>query len=484
MNDLNGKVFFGIDSNAVYPNAKGFFSPSEPYPEYPHEHLADEKNYVYAMIRDGFASLGMDRKHFGTPEWNPLGDIIKPGQSVLIKPNWVIHKNREPQYGDMNCLVTHPSIIRAVLDYVYLALKGRGKITIADAPIQLCNLQELHTKLHYDKIWEFYKTKGIEINVLDLRGLVASLEDNKFFNMIRNSDEGIIVELNEKSCFSEISRDLANRFRITNYDPRILCKHHTDNKHEYMINPAVLDADVIINLPKPKTHRKAGFTACAKNFVGTCMRKEYLPHHTIGSKEENGDEYLKKSILRKYAAKLLDLYNIAAYEKKKNAIILKYSSKILTRIGKLLTNDNYAEGSWYGNDTIWRTIVDLNLIMVNANKEGKIMETPQRQIFHICDMIICGEKEGPIEPSPKKIGAIVMGENAAVVDWLICLIMGFKKEAVRYLDYMLNQQKINDPNKIIIVQNEGKEISLNNFTFLPEWRLIPSLGWQGYIENL
>lgn len=480
---LKNKVFFGIDKNALYPSDEWFFSPSHPYPEYPYKDIAKEDNIVYSMVREGFISLGLDKKNYGTPFWNPLGDIIQPGQSVLIKPNWVIHENREPQYRDMNCLVTHPSIIRAVLDYVCIALKGTGKITIADAPVQLCNLQELHTKLHYNKIWEFYKTKNIIVNVVDLRGLVANLDDHMFFNMLRNSEDGIVVKLNEKSCFYGVPNSQVERFRITNYDPRILNRHHSGKKHEYMINPIVLDADVIINLPKPKTHRKAGFTACAKNFVGTCMRKEYLPHHTIGSKAENGDEYLKKSVLRKFAAKLLDLYNISAYEKKKNAKLLRYLAGILTKSGKLLNNDNFAEGSWYGNDTIWRTIVDLNQIVLNANKKGEMMETPQRRIFHICDMIISGEKEGPLEPSPKKLGIIVMGENAANVDWLICLIMGFKKEAIYYLDYMLNQQKLTDPNKTLIVQKGGLETSLNNFSFSSEWRFIPTLGWKGHIEN-
>ena len=37
---------------------------------------------------------------------------------------------------------------------------------------------------------------------------------------------------------------------------------------EYCISEACLEADVIINLPKPKTHRKAGFTGALKNMIG------------------------------------------------------------------------------------------------------------------------------------------------------------------------------------------------------------------------
>lgn len=480
---IANKVFFGIDKKAVYPSNEWSFSPSQHYPEYPHTEIAKEENKVYEMIREGFASLGLDKEHFGTPLWNPLGDIIEPGQSVLIKPNWVIHENFEPQFGDMDCLVTHPSIIRAVLDYVYIALGNQGKITIADAPVQLCNFQELHKKMRYNLVWDFYQKRNIEINIVDLRGLVANLDDKKIFNMSRNCEDGIIVKLNEKSCFHGLARERINSFRITNYDPRILSKHHNVDKHEYMINPIVLDADVIINLPKPKTHRKAGLTACSKNFVGICMRKEYLPHHTIGSKAEGGDEYLKKSILRNLATILLDLYNISAYEKRKYARFLKLFSMVLISFNKLLNKDSFVEGSWYGNDTIWRTIVDLNKIVSNAKSNGKMMETPQRRIFNICDMIIGGEKEGPLEPSPKKLGAIVMGENTAIVDWFICSLMGFKKEVIRYLDYMLREEDLTDPCKILVVQKDGIETSLDKFSFAEEWRFIPTLGWKGYIED-
>lgn len=480
---IANKVFFSIDKKAVYPSNEWSFSPSQHYPEYPHTEIAKEENKVYEMIREGFASLGFDKENYGTPLWNPLGSIIKPGQTVLLKPNWVIDLNREPNFGDMDCLVTHPSIIRAVLDYVYIALGNEGEIFIADAPIQLCNFEELHKKMHYNFIWEFYRRKNIKINVVDLRGLVATQDNNKIFNTSRNIEDGIVVRIDSKSCFYELNSDQIDRFRITNYDPRILSKHHNKDKHEYMINPIVLKADVIINLPKPKTHKKAGLTACAKNFVGTCMRKEYLPHHTMGSKTENGDEYFKKSILRKLAASLLDLYNICAYEKRKFANILRLLSVLLTRFSIKINKDHFSEGGWYGNDTIWRTIVDLNNIVLKADKEGKMREIPQRKIFHICDMIVSGEKEGPLEPSPKKLGALVMGENAAVVDWFICLLMGFKIEAIRYIERMLEEQDLKDPSQVLIIQKDGALTTLREFSFEKEWRFVPTLGWKGHIEK-
>jgi len=70
-------------------------------------------------------------------QWNPLGTIIKPGQTVLLKPNFVLSFNSSGD--DLFAVVTHPSILRAIVDYVYLALKGIGRIVIADAPQMDCN---------------------------------------------------------------------------------------------------------------------------------------------------------------------------------------------------------------------------------------------------------------------------------------------------------------------------------------------------------
>lgn len=48
-----------------------------------------------------------------------MGAIIRPGMNVLLKPNWVLHRN---ETSTLESLVTHPSVIRAVPDYVAIAL--------------------------------------------------------------------------------------------------------------------------------------------------------------------------------------------------------------------------------------------------------------------------------------------------------------------------------------------------------------------------
>src|SRR5688572_2684259 len=118
--------------SSVYPKIAPFH-PSEQFPEYPFEHLSTEPNTVYTGFRDLLMELRLDEAHLNTKQWNPLGETITPGDNVVIKPNFVM--DRHVTGGDYDCVVTHGSVIRAVIDYVLIALKGEGTITIADAPM-------------------------------------------------------------------------------------------------------------------------------------------------------------------------------------------------------------------------------------------------------------------------------------------------------------------------------------------------------------
>ncbi|MBN2851110.1 MAG: DUF362 domain-containing protein, partial [Clostridia bacterium] len=163
------KIFLGVSSQSVYPINDNVFSPSEAYPEY----LFNTKslsvnNHVYSLIREGFNKLGYDLENYNSKNWNPLKDLVKEGDTVLIKPNWVMHYNKNNKYkNNLDCLITHPSIVRVLVDYVLIALKGTGRIIIADAPIQSCNLNLLLEKHGYYELFDFYKNNKKEIEVLD-----------------------------------------------------------------------------------------------------------------------------------------------------------------------------------------------------------------------------------------------------------------------------------------------------------------------------
>jgi hypothetical protein len=67
-----------------------------------------------------------------------------------------------------------------------------------------------------------------------------------------------------------------------------------------------LEADVIINLPKPKTHKKTGLTGAIKNLVGLVGDKELLPHHRNGGATDGGDCYPGRSFRLRLAELMLD----------------------------------------------------------------------------------------------------------------------------------------------------------------------------------
>ena len=475
------RVYFGRLQRAVYPEGAACWSPSERYPEYGFDELSAEDNDVYRMIRSGFASLGYDKSHYGTPAWNPLGEIIRPGMTVLVKPNWVLHKNDDSTH-DMNCVVTHPSIIRAVLDYVLLALKGTGRVIVGDAPIQICDFEALQRTMGYDRLWSFYREKGIHLEIRDFRGLVAQ-ETSAGMNVLHNQSSGVVVDLADQSLFTGWSSEKIARMRVTNYATTLMQQHHSIEKHEYMIHPCVLEADVILNLAKPKSHRKAGLTACAKNFVGACMRKEDLPHHTTGSKAENGDEYRDKSALHAFQSRLLDKKNDSDYAGQKRFILYKWLYKIVRVAQKLSGAEarDFMEGSWYGNDTIWRTIVDLNRILRFADKTGKLTNEPQRRVFNVADLVVAGEDEGPLKPSPKPMGVVVMSDQIWAADRFICRLAGFSETAIRYLGYLPDQTDTDGA--FDVVDANQTRTQFEKFSFDPVCYLRPTSGWRGHIES-
>ena len=480
MNYNSQKIAITARDGVDYPTDEACYSPSTKFEEYPFVETAGKYNGAYEMVRQTFVNLGMDAEHLGTENWNPLGEVIRPGQTVLLKPNWVMHRNPEPKFQDMDCMVTHPSIIRAVLDYVYIALKGAGTIIVADSPVKECDFQQLQERMHYESIWGYYQNKGIEIRVLDLRGFVERVVDG-VETFVENESLGVKVVLRNSSCFEELSEKQIGALRVHTYPSKMMRASHWANHHEYIIHPEVLNADVIINLPKPKTHKKSGLTACAKNFVGAFCRKEQLPHHRTGSPLDGGDEYLHQSLVLRLASWLQDRYSNSRVASPRLARLYYRLYHRIRRFGQMRAKEQYDDGAWYGNDTTWRTIVDLNRIILYADKSGVLGEQPQRKVFNICDMIVAGEGYGPLAPTPKPLGMVVMGECIPAMDWFICHVAHLKLDMVKYIGKMLQSDNIK-LSDYTVVSETGSICPLLSYEFRDEWRFTPPCTWKGHLE--
>lgn len=476
----------------AYPSENPTGRPKESYPEYPFDEISEKKNEVYEAVRECFHLMALDPFNYGSEFWNPLGDIIKPGNTVLLKPNLVMDFNQNND-GGTECLYTQPSVVAAVIDYVVIALKGTGKIVVGDAPMHACVFNNIMNQGGYKSVIEFYIQKGINIEMVDFRELSTVTKDGMPIQIINSSSSGTVINIGEASEFYNAPSTESPKYRVTTYDPRILPQHHHGNTQEYYVSNYVLDADVVINMPKPKTHRKAGITGALKNLVGINVRKEYLPHHIKGDAESGaGDEYKDRSLAKRIISNLYDYQNICMVKKNVSGYKIAnffikwvYRAHIIRHLGK---RDVYSEGSWYGNHTISRTITDLNKILLYADKKGKLQETIQRKCFIVADVVISGEKEGPVSPSPKPVGIVAAGMNPVYFDETIATLMGFDIEKIPTLQCVRKSKDLSLASKDtseIILKSNVKQYSGKHIKEIEKEDILnfePTLGWKGYIE--
>ena len=490
------KVYLQYDPNTVaYPDSDNFFSPGIQYPEYlwP-EFISSKENRVYDLVRSCLITAGLDSDNLGKESWNPLGAYIHKGDTVLLKPNWVENKNKNKEIDDkLACLVTNPSVVRAVLDYVVIALKGTGRILLADAPMQGCDLDDMFRITGYDRLFDFYNRENVKVEVYDLRKYSVEKKYRGVFLPPKLTDNGlqaVRVNLREKSMHAE--KDcFSPRYKVEDYEQKRTGLYHSSGNHIYEINELPLLADVIINLPKPKTHRLAGITGACKNFVGITFEKASLPHRIDGDKERQmGDAYQKHSVWKdamRYFNEKRTGYSRAGsvYKCKVNDLLMKAAYVM----GAILSGDRYRVGSWYGNDTIWRTVVDLNNIILYADKNGIMRDEPQRKVIVIGDMIVGGQKEGPVGPTPKQLGIILFADNNLAFDRVACEIMGFEADKFRCFNdkRSLNifQHDAESIKRIMVTSNinEINDSYVSDSKMPDNWRFEPHSCWKGYIEK-
>jgi uncharacterized protein (DUF362 family) len=484
-------IYFERRAVYSYPSPAPFH-PGAAYPEYPWPgSLASEENHAYDMVRHALYGLGMDAKNYGTPRWNPLGEVIREGDTVLLKPNMVLHENVIRRNGT-DCLITHPSVVRAVADYAAIALKGSGRIVIGDAPIQTCDFETLVREQGYLELVSFYRQQGLAVSLHDFRLFKSVLRAGLVVNKLNDHDQMAnytVVDLGEGSEFHGMAEERYRKLRVTNYDPDRMLEHHNSRKNEYLVPNIILAADVVINMPKPKTHKKAGVTIALKNLVGITGHKDWLPHHSQGSLSEKGDEYPHRSWLKGTKVLLQEQIDKASIAGKYPlAVGLKGAQAGFRLLDKLLSKDGVNDGNWFGNDTIWRTIIDLNKVLLYADKQGVLQDTPQRRVMVVGDMIVSGEKEGPLLPSPKEVGVIGVGTDFVTFDAACATLMGFQ---VGKIPSVANAGKL--ARYPLAPPGESSRVIRSNDHFWDNKRpeeihkectlgYAPSKGWLGHIE--
>lgn len=359
-------------------------------------------------------------------ERGSLAHVISPGAKVVVKPNLVLHANQGN--GGIQPLVTHPLFVKVVVAAALEA--GASEVIVGDAPIQGCDLQNLlettglkkwadEMMLHdrrFKGIRDFRRTTCVFKN-----GVRVASENRQA------EDRFVLFDLGRKSLLEPITERRAS-FRVTLYDPRLMAKTHAPGRHQYLVAKEVMDADVIINLPKLKTHKKAGMTCALKNLVGINGNKEYLPHHRVGGSEGGGDCYPGRSLVKRTLEQMWDLQNsVTSYSA---GLMLNGLMAPLYQMLKLSKDRIGIEGSWSGNDTIWRTCLDLNRILLYGRTDATLNETVQRRVVHVVDAVIAGQGDGPLAPDPFPLGMMLVGNNAAAVDYVGAHLLGYDPHGI------------------------------------------------------
>jgi uncharacterized protein (DUF362 family) len=328
----------------------------------------------------------------------------------------------------MEPLVTHPSLIRAVVEGILRA--EPSEVLVGDAPLQGCHFDRLLSMTGLGRWAEsLMKRESRFKGVRDFRRTTCV-----FVNGVRMAAEGlqpeerfVLFDLGRNSLLEPVT-DGHDSFRVTCYDPRLLARTHAPGRHQYLVAKEVIEADVIVNLPKLKTHKKAGITCALKNLIGINGNKEYLPHHRIGGARTGGDCYPDKSLIKRALEFTSDQQNMTSSFAV--ARVWRGVSKPFNRVLWLTGDQLGIEGSWSGNDTIWRTCLDLNRILLYGRLDGTMAEEPQRQVLHVVDAVVAGQGDGPLSPQPLPLGLILAGRNAAAVDWIGARLLGYEPQRV------------------------------------------------------
>lgn len=394
-------------------------------------HYPDPAAGLYPPVVAALAGLGLD------PD-DPFAALVPAGGMITIKPNWVIHRN--PLGHDLDSLVTHPTVLFTVAELAARALGGRGTLVIGDAPLQSCLLDRLWAAQRIPELAAALRARhpGLEVVLEDWRltTLVDATALTGPAQARRDRDDEApagyrLVELGNDSFVDELA-DFSDRFRVTCYQPSAMAAHHRRGHHEYLVTERVLASDLVINLPKLKTHIKAGLTGALKNLVGINGHKEFLPHHIRGAWEDGGDCYQRGGRLRDLYDRLYDhtwehMMSLGRVER----TALSSALRVLGRINQR-TGDGIDAGSWSGNETIWRTTLDLNHVLYLRGRAN---------VLHLVDGVVAGQGEGPITPTPMPAGVILAGRNPAHVDAVMARLIGYSLARVPTVYEALNHRR-------------------------------------------
>lgn len=420
-----------VETASTYP-IEPPFHPDTHYPEFGEtKGPLSEENRVFESVRELLIGLGLDRERFGQPDWNPLSTLVEPGGTVVIKPNLISQGRKSRGHtAEWWQVVTNGSVVRAAVDYAVLAVGSSGKIFIADGPDTDADFEQIVRVTGLDSVAKHIRSLGLECELLDLRRERWIAEREVLVDRVPLAGDPagyVEVALDGESHFSDYA--LSGRFYGADYDDKETVSYHSDGRHCYVMCRTPMKADLIIDIPKLKTHRKTGVTLCMKNLVGVTGLRNCLPHFTLGSPEEKGDEFPPGTRAAHVQSRAIRAFKRVLAGRGGTG---GWFAKLVKGMGRLVfgpTSEVNRSGNWHGNDTTWRMVLDLNRIVRWFNADGSERGHP-RTILCIVDGIVAGESDGPLDPDAKPIGLLAAGLNPVAVDTACTILMGFDEARI------------------------------------------------------
>ncbi len=478
-----------------YASLRPPFDPPQAYPELPAGVGTDPGNFAYAAFREFLLLLGWDRAKAGTPAWNPLGWLIRPGQTVVIKPNLVVSQHPAGD-GLIRYTVTDGPVLRCVAEYALVALQGSGRLIIGDSPIKETDFDKVAAITGLPAIVAALQARTTTpIELVDFRDFVSQRDEVAMVaGRAQPGDPRGYTEfdLGHASELDEVSQH-AERFRSTAvyYENRMAETHNRDH-HRYSVANSVIHADVFINVPKLKTHCKSGVTVALKNLVGICNEKRWLPHHRKGPPDKGGDEYGEQASV---GIRLVEAAKDFLVQNPVGRFIYPQVMKV-NKLGRALTGvdlirrirdqgDPYQNGGWHGNDTVWRMVLDLNKILRYGQRDGTLGPAVPRPVLTIVDGLWAGEGEGPLKPSAKVAGVLMAGVDPVRLDVVAATLMGFDWRRIRLLARALGVRDyplaLGPVEAIAVTSNDASWRSLDGIAS-HHLGFVPPRGWRGHFE--
>jgi uncharacterized protein (DUF362 family) len=409
-----------------------------------------------------------------------LQKLINP--LVVLKPNW-IQEGMENRCCEWEPVITHPVVVCAVANAIASRFRGGGTICICDAP---------HTYADFDAILSrdafIYKVNALRehwnrvtFEILDLRREVWLRKDGVVVQRLHNGEDPRgYVALNLGVDSMLFGHKGEGKYYGADYDTLIVNAHHSGDKHEYLLAGTPIRADLFVNIPKMKTHKKTGITCSLKNLVGINGDKNWLPHHTQGSPSEGGDEFAAanwnsavESLIKPRLMRSALQFHLGNWIYRKSRLMglrILGGSKSVIRAG-----------NWHGNDTCWRMVLDLNRALLYGNPDG--LAHSRKPYLTIADGIVAGEGNGPLCPDAVRAGVLFGGCDPAVVDATACHLMGIEPSVIPLVrnafgasPYPINSTELR--NAEVIDERVGTRIALSEVRPALARAFRPHFGWQ------